>query len=79
MSFKRNSEILKGRLFNNIVVDKLAPVSNWSFDYFFYNAVKRSHRERFTAYLFLALISPETLTQSAFQEKSAQLSQKSSK
>ncbi len=50
----------------------------WSFDYFFYNAAKRSLRERFAAYLILAPISPETLTASAFQGKSAQFSQKSS-
>jgi hypothetical protein len=54
------------------------PLSNWSFDYFFCNAAKRSRRERFAASLFLAPIFPETLTESAFQEKSALLSQKSS-
>jgi hypothetical protein len=43
------------------------------------NAAKRSLRERFAAYLFLAPIFPEKLTASAFQEKSAQFSQKSSK
>jgi hypothetical protein len=50
----------------------------WTFDYFFYNAAKRPLRGRFAAYLVLAPIFPETLTQSAFQEKSAQFSQKSS-
>jgi hypothetical protein len=43
------------------------------------SAAKRSRRERFAANLMLAPIFPETLTQSAFQEKSAQFSQKSSK
>jgi hypothetical protein len=51
-------------------------LSNWSFDYFFCNAAKRPHRGRFAAYLVLAPIFPETLTQSAFQEKSVQFSQK---
>jgi hypothetical protein len=53
-------------------------LSDWTFDYFFYNAAKRPLRGRFAAYLILAPIFPETLTQSAFQEKSAQFSQKSS-
>jgi hypothetical protein len=51
--------------------------TNWTFDYFFYNAAKRPLRGRFAAYLVLAPIFPETLTASAFQEKSAQFSQKS--
>jgi hypothetical protein len=51
---------------------------NWSFDYFFYNAAKRSLRERLAAYLFLVPIFPEKLTASAFQERSAQFSQNSS-
>jgi hypothetical protein len=51
---------------------------HWSFDYFFYNAAKRSLRERLAAYFIFAPISPETLTLPAFQAKSAQLSQKSS-
>jgi hypothetical protein len=59
--------------------DSRVPLRNWSFDYFLHNAAKRSLRERFAAYLILAPIFPETLTQSAFQEKSAQFSQKSSK
>jgi hypothetical protein len=50
---------------------------NWSFDYLLHNAAKRSLRERFAAYLVLAPIFPETLTPSAFQEKSARFSQKS--
>jgi hypothetical protein len=41
--------------------------------------VKRPLRGRFTASLILALIFSETLTASAFQKKSAQFSQKSSK
>jgi hypothetical protein len=53
-------------------------LSSWTFDYFPYSAAKRSLRERFAANLILAPIFPETLTQSAFQEKSAQFSQKSS-
>jgi hypothetical protein len=50
----------------------------WRFDYFSNNAAKRSRRERFAAYLFLASIFPEKLTASAFQEKLTQFSQKSS-
>jgi hypothetical protein len=50
----------------------------WTFDYFPYSAAKRSRRERFAANLILAPIFLETLTQSAFQEKSARFSQKSS-
>jgi hypothetical protein len=53
-------------------------VDNWRFDYFSCNAAKRPLRGRFAAYLVLAPIFPETLTASAFQEKSAQFSQKSS-
>ena len=54
-------------------------LSNWTFDYFPYSAAKRSRRERFAANFILAPIFLETLTQSAFQEESAQFSQKSSK
>ncbi len=50
----------------------------WSFDYFFYNAAKRSRRERFAAYWVLASIFPETPAASAFQEKLARFSQNSS-
>jgi hypothetical protein len=53
-------------------------LSNWSFDYFLNSAAKRSRRERFAANLILAPIFPETLTESAFREKSAQFNQKSS-
>jgi hypothetical protein len=52
-------------------------LSNWSFDYFPHSAAKRSLRERFAANLILAPIFLETLTESAFQEKSARFSQKS--
>ena len=51
---------------------------NWTFDYFAYNAAKRSLRERFAANLILAPIFSETMTESAFQKKSARFSQKSS-
>lgn len=51
----------------------------WSFDHFVCDAAKRPLRWRFAAYLVLAPIFPETLTESVFQEKSAQLSQKPSK
>jgi hypothetical protein len=50
----------------------------WTFDYFPYSAAKRSRRERFAADLILAPIFLETLTASAFPEKSARFSQKSS-
>ncbi len=49
----------------------------WTFDYFFYNAAKRPLRARFAASLILVPIFSETLMQSAFQEQSAQFSQKS--
>jgi hypothetical protein len=55
-----------------------AHLLDWTFDYFPCSAAKRSLRECFAANLILVPIFPETLTQSAFQEKSAQFSQKAS-